>query len=168
MLLAARRPRESGRLTTQVGYISRMSNAEAQHSLPERLVLYDGVCGFCDGAVRWLLARDPVGRLTFAPLQGETAAALRRRHPEIPCDLDTMVYVETDAEGERVHLRSEAVFRVLAEIDGPWRRVALLRRLPRWLREAGYRLFARYRYRIFGKLDACPVPEPPERARFVA
>lgn len=150
------------------GYTTGMSNAEARSPLPPRLVLYDGVCGFCDGAVRWLLARDPGGRLHFAPLQGETAAALRRRHPEIPDDLDTMVYVEIDAAGERVQLRSDAVFGVLGEIEGPWRRLVVLRHLPRPLLEAGYRLFARCRYRLFGKLDACPVPEPAERARFVA
>ncbi|MHC4817599.1 MAG: thiol-disulfide oxidoreductase DCC family protein, partial [Planctomycetota bacterium] len=82
--------------------------------LPPRLVLFDGICGFCDRAVRWLIERDRFGHLHFAPLQGETAAALRRRHPEIPEDIDAIVYVETDASGERVHLRSDAVFRVAA------------------------------------------------------
>ena len=54
---------------------------------PSRLVLFDGVCGFCDRAVRWLIARDPAGRLRFAPPQGEADAALRERHPEIPREL---------------------------------------------------------------------------------
>ena len=48
---------------------------------PARIVLYDGVCGFCNGSVRWLIARDRDARLHYAPLQGETAAALRARHP---------------------------------------------------------------------------------------
>jgi len=136
--------------------------------LPPRLVLFDGICGFCDRAVRWLLERDRFGHLHFAPLQGETAAALRRRHPEIPEDIDAIVYVETDASGERVHLRSDAVFRVAAELAGPWRRLAWLRWLPRPLSDWGYCVFARHRYRFFGKLDACPVPLPDERARFIA
>ena len=145
-----------------------MPNSRAELTLPPRLVLYDGVCGFCNGAVRWLLERDHDGRLHFAPLQGETAAALRQRHPEIPEDIDTMLFVEIDGDGERIHLRSAAVFQVLEEIGGPWRRIALLRWLPRPIADAAYRLFARYRYRIFGKLDECIVPEPAERARFVA
>jgi predicted DCC family thiol-disulfide oxidoreductase YuxK len=136
--------------------------------LPPRLVLFDGVCGFCDRAVRWLLERDRFEHLHFAPLQGETAAALRRRHPEIPEDVDAIVYVETGASGESVHLRSDAVFRVVAELTGPWRRLAWLRWLPRPLMDWGYRLFARHRYRLFGKLDACSAPLPGERARFVA
>jgi predicted DCC family thiol-disulfide oxidoreductase YuxK len=135
-------------------------------SLPAHLVLYDGVCGFCDGAVQWLLAHDPEGRLGFAPLQGETAARLRRVHPEIPEDLDTMVYVATSAAGSQVYLRSDAVFRTWALLPAPWRFIAWLRVLPRALTDAAYDRFARSRYRWFGKLDSCRVPSPAQRARF--
>lgn len=140
---------------------------DPQPTLPPRLVLYDGVCGFCDGAVRWLLARDRAGRFHFAPLQGETAALLRRRHSEIPEDVDTLVYVEAGPDGERIRLRSEAVFAILRQLDRPWRWLAALRWLPRALTDAGYRLFARTRYRIFGKLDRCALPDASQRARFV-
>jgi predicted DCC family thiol-disulfide oxidoreductase YuxK len=136
--------------------------------LPPRLVLFDGVCGFCDRAVRWLLARDRAARLRFAPLQGEAASTLRARHPEIPEDTETLVYVEVEAAGESVFLRSEAVFRVLAQLPGPWRLVAWLRWIPLPITDSCYRLFARQRYRLFGRLDACPAPLPGERARFVA
>src|SRR5262245_17251873 len=54
------------------------------------IVLFDGACAFCNRAVDWLLRRDPEGRLRFAPLQGETAARLRARHPEIPAALETI------------------------------------------------------------------------------
>jgi predicted DCC family thiol-disulfide oxidoreductase YuxK len=135
---------------------------------PDHVLLFDGECGFCDGAVRWLLARDPRRRLHFAPLQGETAAALRARHPEIPRDPDTVVLVERGPGGERVHLRSQAVLRTLALLESPWRHAAWLRVLPRRLLDAGYRAFARRRYRWFGRLDACRVPAPEERARFLA
>lgn len=135
---------------------------------PPRLVLFDGVCRFCDGAVRWLLDRDPDGRLCFAPLQGESASALRERHPEIPVDLETLVYVESDADGEHIYLRSEAIFRVIAQLRGPWRHIARLRWLPRRLTDAVYAVFVRNRYRIFGKFDECVIPDEDERARFVA
>jgi predicted DCC family thiol-disulfide oxidoreductase YuxK len=134
---------------------------------PAFILLFDGECGFCDGAVRWLLARDPLGRLRFAPLQGETAAALRARHPQIPGDLDTAVLVERAGGDERVHLRSQAVLRTLALVQSPWRHAAWLRVLPRWLVDAAYRAFARRRYRWFERLDACRVPTPEERARFL-
>jgi predicted DCC family thiol-disulfide oxidoreductase YuxK len=135
--------------------------------LPPRLVLFDGVCGFCDRAVRWLLERDRFDRLRFAPLQGETASILRSRHPEIPEDTETLVYVETEEGAERVFLRSEAVFRVMAQLPVPWRLVGWLRWIPRQIADSCYRLFARHRYRLFGRLDACAAPRPGERTRFV-
>jgi predicted DCC family thiol-disulfide oxidoreductase YuxK len=132
---------------------------------PARLVLYDGVCGFCNGSVRWLAARDREARLHYAPLQGEIAAALRARHPEIPTELETIVFVE---DGERVSMASAAVFRVLRELSPPWRWLATLRGLlPRAIWDAAYRAFARRRYRWFGRLDACPIPPPALRARIL-
>ncbi|HXK21459.1 MAG TPA: DCC1-like thiol-disulfide oxidoreductase family protein [Myxococcota bacterium] len=134
---------------------------------PQHLLLFDGVCVFCNGAVRWLMARDPQAQMRFAPLQGETAAALRARHPEIPQALETLVYVESDAAGERVYLRSAGLFRVLARLDSPWRHAAKLRWLPRRLCDALYLAFARRRYRLFGEALACPLPTPQESQRFL-
>jgi predicted DCC family thiol-disulfide oxidoreductase YuxK len=134
-----------------------------------RIVLYDGVCGFCNGSVRWLIERDSDARLRYAPLQGETAAALRARHPEIPTELDTIVFVEGGPSGERVWLRSAAVFRVLRELPPPWRWVARLRwLLPQSVWDVAYRAFARRRYRWFGRLEACPIPSAELRARFLS
>lgn len=140
--------------------------APLPRALPPHLVLFDGVCGFCDSAIRWLLARDPAGKLAFAPLQGETAAALRRQHPEIPSELESLVLVESRPGGSRVYLRSEAIWRICAQLAGPWRLLAWLRWLPPALRDLGYRHFVSRRYRWFGRLEACRVPEAAERARF--
>jgi len=143
--------------------------AEAQPSAAafERLVLFDGVCGFCDASVRWLMERDPSGRLQFAPLQGEAAASLRARHPEIPSDIDTLVYVERTAAGEQVYLRSRAVLRIGAELEPRPGWLRLVAWLPAPIADLGYRLFASLRYRLFGKLDACRLPGADERGRFL-
>ncbi len=144
-----------------------MSQAEpGLEAEARRIVLYDGVCGFCDRLVRWLLARDG-GRFVYAPLQGRTAAALRARHSEIPEELETLVYVESDARGERIYLRSDAIFRVLGQLGAPWRWLAGLRHLPRALTDFAYAQFVRRRYRLFGRFAACRVPEPSERGRFL-
>lgn len=134
--------------------------------MPSKLVLYDGVCGLCDRTVQWLLAHDPDGRLHYAPLQGATAAELRARHPEIPADIDTIVLVEVDANGERVFLRSHAAFRIARHLRGPARGLSLLSVLPRPLTDLAYRMVAAVRYRAWGKLDRCRVPSASERARF--
>ena len=132
------------------------------------IVLFDGECVFCDGFVRWLLARDPRGRLRFAPLQGETAAELRARHPEIPEAHDTVVFVENRRDGALVRLRSDAALRILSLLESPWRHVWTLRFVPRPLRDLPYRLFVRFRYRIFGRFDTCPIPSEDEASRFLA
>lgn len=129
----------------------------------ERLVLYDGVCGFCDGSVQWLLAHDPERRLRFAALQGTTAEALRARFPSMPKDIDTVVFVD----GETMYLRSAAAFAILRHLPAPWSWVAVWRFVPSLLTDIGYRMVAAVRYRIWGKLDACRIPKPEERARFL-
>ena len=138
-------------------------------ALPPRLVLYDGVCGLCDRSVQWLLSHDPAGALHFAPLQGETAKALRARLPEIPSALETIVFIERDGDGdgERVYLRSRAAFRIARYLAGPSRLLAWLGVFPRALTDLGYRVVARVRYRIWGQLEQCRVPSPGERARFL-
>lgn len=133
--------------------------------MPTRLVLYDGVCGLCDTAVQWLLAHDHRRQLHFAPLQGTTAAAIRARHPEVPHSLDSMVYVVRDGADERVFLRSEAAFRIAADLDLHW--LARLGVLPRVVTDLGYRLVARIRYRLWGRLAVCRVPDPADASRFL-
>jgi predicted DCC family thiol-disulfide oxidoreductase YuxK len=134
---------------------------------PEHLVLYDGECGFCQRTVRWILAADTSGRFRFAPLQGPTAAAIRARHPGLPGDPDTVLYVDRSREPERVFVRSEAVFRIADQLPRAPAWLDAVRRLPRWLTDVGYRLVARSR-RLLSRMRAdCPLPAPAERARFL-
>ncbi|MEM9074620.1 MAG: DCC1-like thiol-disulfide oxidoreductase family protein [Myxococcota bacterium] len=132
----------------------------------KRLVLYDGVCGLCDKSVQWLLENDPEGRLRFAPLQGDTAAEVLARHPEVG-DIDSIIYVEGTGDDEKVYWRSQAIFRLARHLQTGWRRLAIFRFVPAFLTDLGYRLIAKLRYRIWGKLDSCRIPTPDERARFL-
>ena len=133
------------------------------------VLLYDGVCAFCDGMVKFILKRDRAKTMTFAPLQGEFAAEVFARHPELRA-LDALILVQRAAPVTpgQVWVSSEAVVRVWEYIGGPWRLVALLRVVPRPLRDWAYNRFAGARYRIFGKYDACPIPTPEVRERFMA
>ena len=132
----------------------------------ERLVLFDGVCGFCDALVRWLMDRDPHGRLHFAPLQGPLAAELRARHTDIPEDVDTFVYVEMRDGVESVALRSRGIIAACSQLEPRPGWLRWLRLVPRPLADLAYRGFASLRYRLFGKREVCRVPSAQERARF--
>lgn len=133
-----------------------------------QLVLYDGLCGLCHRTVRFLLARDRRRRLTFAPLQGEAAERVRGRRPEV-AGADSVVFVRDEGTAdERVFLRSRAAVELLATIGGFWRAASwALRTVPPPLRDAAYDLVARRRYGWFGRLDACPLPAPDDRSRFI-
>lgn len=130
-------------------------------------MLFDGYCGLCDGLVRRLFLADRRGVLRFAPLQGATRreieARLGRALPE-----ETIVLV-TDWREERARVltRSDAVAAIASIVGGWWRPLAASRILPRRLRDAAYDFLARRRARWFGRLDACRVPTPEERARFL-
>ena len=132
------------------------------------VLLYDGLCGFCDGAVQFILARDRAGVIQFAPLQGEFARGVFARHPELR-DVDSLMLIEIDSETgrEQVSLRSEGALRVAFHLGGAWRATAVLRIIPRVLRDAAYDSFAKIRYRVFGRLDACVLPTGDERERFL-
>jgi predicted DCC family thiol-disulfide oxidoreductase YuxK len=137
--------------------------AEVNVPLPPRIVLYDGVCGFCNATIQWLLRHDHEGSLRFAALQGDTAARLRAAHPEIPADIDTIVFVD---EG-RVALRSRASFALARHLPAPWRWIRAFGWLPAPLTDIAYNAVAAVRYRIWGRYDTCPIPLPEQRARFL-
>jgi len=133
------------------------------------VILYDGVCGLCNGFVAFVWGRDRQRRFRFAPLQGGAAQAILARHGRNATALDTVfVVVDYETPSERLLDRSAAGLYVLADLDGGWRLVAvLLGWLPRPLLDLGYRLLARNRYRFFGRLDACALPGPEHRERFI-
>lgn len=133
------------------------------------LLLYDGVCGLCDRTVQFVLARDKGDRFRFATLQGEVARARLAPHGVDPATLDTFhLVVNVGGPDERVLSRSRGAVETLRRLPGVWRALgAALAVLPTFLADLGYRLIARVRYRVFGKLDACPVPAPEHRHKFL-
>jgi predicted DCC family thiol-disulfide oxidoreductase YuxK len=128
------------------------------------LLLYDGVCALCNAAVGFVLKRDRSCTVRFAPLQGETAGPLLAERPELAA-IDSMIWIDTDG---RAFTRSGAALAIARHVGGGWAVLAALGRvIPAVLRDAIYDLIARIRYRVFGRYDACPVPPPEHRVRFL-
>jgi predicted DCC family thiol-disulfide oxidoreductase YuxK len=137
------------------------------------LVLFDGHCGLCNRTVRWLLRRDRRDRLRFMASESAIAAGLLPRRGvhslELQSGLSTILVVEgLGGPAEQVLMRSKAVLAVLGQLPQPWPAVAAaLQWIPRPLRDLGYRLVARWRYHIWGRLESCPVPAADERHWFL-
>ena len=131
------------------------------------VLLYDGLCGFCDGTVQFILKHDRRGTLRFATLQGDFARDVIARHPELE-GVDSLVLVERDSSGtEHVHVRSDGALHVARYLGGAWHLARSVAIVPRFLRDLAYDGFARIRYRVFGRYNACPIPSPEQRARFI-
>jgi predicted DCC family thiol-disulfide oxidoreductase YuxK len=128
----------------------------------EGIVFFDGVCGFCNHFVNWVIRHDRRRQLRFSPLQGQTARQL------LPADrwqqLSTVVLLTQD----RSWIRSAAVCRILWAMGGCWKiPAALLWIIPSPLRDLGYLLVGKVRYRLFGKHEQCRLPSAEERALFL-
>jgi predicted DCC family thiol-disulfide oxidoreductase YuxK len=136
------------------------------------LVVYDGHCGLCNGWVQWLLRRDRNDRLRFAPFSLPELAPLLAQHPGV-VDLNgtpgsILVFRAPLHPSARPLMRSEAALAALRELPGLWPAIAtVLGWIPVFLRDPVYRLVARWRYRVWGRLAACPLPTPQQRERFL-
>ena len=132
------------------------------------VLLYDRDCGLCTESVQQILRRDRRGTLRFAGLDGELAAALRTRHPELR-DVDSVIWVEPADDGrpERVLVRSDAALAVARYVGGWWRLALIGRIVPRAPRDAVYRFVARHRHRLPGSPATCVLPTPEIMARFL-
>jgi predicted DCC family thiol-disulfide oxidoreductase YuxK len=127
------------------------------------IVLFDGVCNFCNASVNFVIERDKAGYFKFAPLQSELGESLIKKHGIDPASTDSVIVVEN----ERVYTHSSAALRIAKRLDGLWSLANVFVVVPKFLRDAAYKLFARNRYRLFGRQDACMMPTPEIRERFL-
>jgi predicted DCC family thiol-disulfide oxidoreductase YuxK len=137
--------------------------------MPHPILLYDGVCGLCNRFVQFILRRDADAVFRFGSLQSPLARQILARHGADPADLDTVyVVLSYDLPDERLLPRSDAVIFILRKLGARRHTLGhLLQLVPRPLRDWGYRIVARNRYRIFGRSEICMLPAPEYRDRFM-
>lgn len=127
------------------------------------LILFDGVCNLCNGAVQFIIKRDSKAKFRFASLQSAFGKSQLAKFKLDPDSLHTMVLIE---EGQAFE-RSDAVLRIAKRLDGAWKIFSAFKIIPKFLRDAFYTLISSSRYRIFGKQDSCMIPSPELKYRFI-
>ncbi len=134
--------------------------APAEYSI----VLFDGVCNFCNASVNFIIRHDKKARFRFAPLQSAIGAELQRQYGLDPNVPNTLVLVEQG----RAYTKSTAGLRIARWLRWPWPALYTLIVVPRPVRDLAYDWFARRRYRWFGKKDECMVPTAEVREKFLS
>ena len=128
------------------------------------VVLFDGTCAFCEGAVRFIARRDPSGRFRFGASQSPQAAALLAPFGLTRERARSLILIE---EGEG-YLRSTASLRIARRLTWPWRLLGAFLLVPAPIRDAVYTVVAAARHRLAGSSNACEVPPPEIRDRLIA
>lgn len=127
------------------------------------IILFDAQCVLCSANAQFVLKHDATGHFRLASMQGEVGGALYRAHGMDPKDPVSILVVD----GDMVRQDSDAVLSIYEGLGYPWRLLTVFRLVPAFLRDPVYRLVARNRYRLFGKLDECWLAPPTYRDRIL-
>jgi len=125
--------------------------------------LFDGVCNFCNASVNFLIDRDPDARFVFGALQSDEGKEVLSQNGLDDMYFDSIVLIENGI----VRTASDAVLEISRHMTGAWPLLSVFRIIPRPIRDWVYNWIARNRYSWFGKQDACRLPTPEYRARFL-
>ncbi|MGX1264154.1 putative DCC family thiol-disulfide oxidoreductase YuxK [Rossellomorea marisflavi] len=127
------------------------------------IILFDGVCNFCDQSVQFIIRHDKKKVFQFASLQSETGKELLHLH-RVHEEVDSIVLIEDN----RAFTESDAVIRISRRLRFPFSMGKLAKIIPRRFRDAAYKQFAKRRYKWFGQQEQCSIPSKEVRDRFLS
>lgn len=127
------------------------------------IILFDGICNLCNGAVQFLLKRDKKEQFIFASLQSDAAINILLQYNVKKLTLDSIIFIEDD----QVYQKSTAVLKICKNLDWPWKVISYARFLPLGFRDRAYDFIAKHRYKWFGRKDTCIMMIPKYKNRFI-
>lgn len=127
------------------------------------ILLFDGVCNLCNGFVQWVIRHDLNGKFRFAALQSDIGQTLLTQHHLDTSQLSTVVLI---VDG-RTYTHSDVALEIARILGGWWSFASIFKIIPPFIRNAIYNWIAKNRYRWFGEKDACMIPTPELRSRFL-
>lgn len=137
---------------------------QSTNSIPENLqiILFDGVCNFCNSSINFVIDHDPEKHFKFAPLQSDLGQSILKQFNKNTNDFDSVILLKDN----KLYQKSEAAVEIAKHLSGAWKYLAVFGILPTFLLNFFYDIIAKNRYRIFGKSDSCRMPTPELRERF--
>lgn len=137
-----------------------MENIEAY----DHVILFDGVCNFCNSSVNLIIRNDRKNIFRFAPLQSGIGNQLLKHYHIDPQITDSIVYIE----GGKAYVRSSAALRIAKRMKGLYPLLFGFIIIPPFVRDLFYNIIAKNRYKWFGKKDSCMIPTPEVRQKFIS
>ena len=129
----------------------------------KQIILFDGVCNFCNFWVNFVIKRDKKDLFRFGALQSEKSKELTNRFNFDTSNLDTFVLIA----GDRFFTKSTAALMICKELNGLVKIMYTLIFLPKFFRDFIYDTIAKNRYKLFGRRDTCRVPTDEEKKRYL-
>lgn len=126
------------------------------------VLFYDGVCNFCNASVNFIISKEKTPVMTFAALQSAAGDSIRTTFGNKPVPDSLILF-----DGGKVYVKSSAALRITRYLKGGWPLFGVFWIVPAFIRNFFYDAFAKRRYRFFGKKDACMIPSPEIRKRFI-
>jgi predicted DCC family thiol-disulfide oxidoreductase YuxK len=127
-----------------------------------KIVLFDGVCNFCNSSVQFIIRNDTTNSLKFASLQSELGQQLIATH-NLSKELDSVIFIENN----QAYIKSKAALKIANYFGGFWKIFQVFNIIPSFIRDFFYDIIANNRYKWFGKKDSCMLPSPEVRSRFL-
>jgi predicted DCC family thiol-disulfide oxidoreductase YuxK len=132
-------------------------------TIPDHLVIFDGVCNFCNSAVNFIIRNDRKAEFHFVPFQSDISKDILRSE-KIPLHyFNSIIYVNKG----KAYYKSTAVLKILKQLGGLYQLYYIFIIVPPFIRDFFYDRIAKNRYRLFGKREACMVPTPEVRNKFL-
>lgn len=126
------------------------------------IILFDGVCNFCDSSVQFIIKYDQAAYFQFAAIQSDAGQALIAQY-EVPENIDSVMLIEHG----KVYFESTAALKICRRLDSFWPVCYIFILIPPFMRNIIYRIFAKNRYRLFGRKEICLLPTPSQLKRFL-
>ena len=130
----------------------------------KHLLLFDGVCNLCNGAVNFMIERDKQQRFVFASLQSEIGQQIAKQYQLPENDFESMVLLKN----EKIHIKSNAALEIARDLSGGWSLLYVFKIIPKFLRDWVYQVISTNRYKWFGRKDQCRIPTPDIKNRFIS
>jgi predicted DCC family thiol-disulfide oxidoreductase YuxK len=128
------------------------------------IMLFDGVCNFCNASVNFILPRDKKDHFRFSPLQSEAGKSLLLKYKVNSSETDSVILIENGT----AYFRSEAALRILKNMGRGWFLLYVFIIVPTFIRDPVYNWIARNRYKWFGKRETCRLPEDTWKNKFIS